>query len=86
MINKVADNTCDIGLVGTKTAETNCEFLPVASDELVIATPNTPHFRAYQGQPDPLEALLREPFLLREGQLGHQAGNTVFPPESRTVA
>ena len=38
MINKVADNTCDIGLVGTKTAETNCEFLPVASDELVIAT------------------------------------------------
>lgn len=27
VINKVADNTCDIGLVGTKTAETNCEFL-----------------------------------------------------------
>ena len=66
VINKVADSTCDIGLVGTKTAETNCEFLPVASDELVIATPNTPHFRAYQGQPDPLTALLREPFLLRE--------------------
>ena len=28
VINKVADSTCDIGLVGTKTAEANCEFLP----------------------------------------------------------
>lgn len=49
VINKVADSTCDIGLGGTKTAEANCEFLPVASDELVIAAPNTPHFRAYKG-------------------------------------
>ena len=26
VINKVADSTCDIGLVGTKTAEANCDF------------------------------------------------------------
>lgn len=70
VINKVADSTCDIGLGGTKTAEANCEFLPVASDELVIAAPNTPHFRAYKGQPNPLTALLREPFLLREDNSG----------------
>lgn len=86
VINKVADSTCDIGLVGTKTAETNCEFLPVASDELVIATPNTPHFRAYQSQPDPLESLLARTVPAARGQLGHQAGNIVFPPESRSVA
>ena len=78
VINKVADSTCDIGLVGTKTAETNCEFLTVASDELVIATPNTPHFRAYQGQPDPLEALLREPFLLREDNSGTKQETLYF--------
>ena len=78
VINKVADNTCDIGLVGTKTAETNCEFLPVASDELVIAAPNTPHFRAYQGQPDPLTALLREPFLLREDNSGTKQETLYF--------
>ena len=78
VINKVADNTCDIGLVGTKTAEANCEFLPVTSDELVIATPNTPHFRAYQGQPDPLTALLREPFLLREDNSGTKQETLYF--------
>ena len=78
VINKVADSTCDIGLVGTKTAETNCEFLPVASDELVIATPNTPHIRAYQGQPDPLTALLREPFLLREDNSGTKQETLYF--------
>ena len=78
MINKVADSTCDIGLVGTKTAEANCEFLPVASDELVIATPNTPHFRAYQGQPDPLTALLREPFLLRGDNSGTKQETLYF--------
>ena len=78
VINKVADNTCDIGLVGTKTAEANCEFLPVASDELVIAAPNTPHFRAYQSQPDPLEALLREPFLLREDNSGTKQETLYF--------
>ena len=78
VINKVADSTCDIGLVGTKTAEANCEFLPVASDELVIAAPNTPHFRAYQGQPDPLTALLREPFLLREDNSGTKQETLYF--------
>ena len=78
VINKVADSTCDIGLVGTKTAEANCEFLPVTSDELVIAAPNTPHFRAYQSQPDPLTALLREPFLLREDNSGTKQETLYF--------
>ena len=78
VINKVADSTCDIGLVGTKTAEANCEFLPVTSDELVIAAPNTPHFRAYQSQPEPLTALLREPFLLREDNSGTKQETLYF--------
>ena len=78
VINKVADSTCDIGLVGTKTAEANCEFLPVTSDELVIAAPNTPHFCAYQSQPEPLTALLREPFLLREDNSGTKQETLYF--------
>lgn len=37
VIRKVTDGTCDIGLVGTKISDTPCRFLPVTSDELVIA-------------------------------------------------
>ena len=53
-------------------------ILPVASDELVIATPNTPHFRAYQSQPDRWEALLRRTVPAARGQLGHQAETLYF--------
>ncbi len=59
-----------IGLVGTTTSDTSCEFLPFASDELVIAAPATPHYQAYQTMPSPLDALLKEPFLLREDNSG----------------
>ena len=63
VIRKVSEGGCDIGLAGTKTAAPGCGFLPVTSDELVLAAPNTPHFREYQQQKEPLRALLREPFL-----------------------
>lgn len=46
VIRKVTDGTCDIGLVGTKISDTPCRFLPVTSDELVIAATATPHFQA----------------------------------------
>ena len=36
VVHKVDDGICDIGLVGTTTSDTSCEFLPFASDELVI--------------------------------------------------
>ena len=42
------------------------------------SSPNTPHFRDYQGQPDPLEALLREPFLLREDNSGTKQETLYF--------
>ena len=66
VIRKVTDGTCDIGLVGTKISDTPCRFLPVTSDELVIAAPATPHFQACLELKDPVSMLLKEPFLLRE--------------------
>lgn len=39
VVHKVDDGICDIGLVGTTTSDTSCEFLPFASDELVIGRP-----------------------------------------------
>ena len=68
VIRRVSEGGCDIGLAGTKTAAPGCGFLPVTSDELVLAAPNTPHFREYQQQKEPLRALLREPFLSNPDQ------------------
>ena len=45
---------------------------------MCASSPNTPHFRAYQGQPDPLTALLREPFLLREDNSGTKQETLYF--------
>ena len=72
------DGICDIGLVGTTTSDTSCEFLPFASDELVIAAPATPHYQAYQTMPSPLDALLKEPFLLREDNSGTKQETLYF--------
>ena len=40
VIRRVSEGGCDIGLAGTKTAAPGCGFLPVTSDELVLAAPN----------------------------------------------
>ena len=49
---------------------TPCRFLPVTSDELVIAATATPHFQACLELKDPVSMLLKEPFLLREDTSG----------------
>ena len=41
-----------------------------ASDELVIATPATPYYQDFTKKKEPLNALLKEPFLLREDNSG----------------
>lgn len=78
VIQKVADGVCDIGLVGTRSSDTSCEFLMITSDELVIAAPATPHFQEYQKQPNPLKKLLQEPFLLREDNSGTKQETLYF--------
>ncbi|WP_177975345.1 selenium metabolism-associated LysR family transcriptional regulator [uncultured Eubacterium sp.] len=70
IIHKIDDGTCDLGLVGTTCSDTTCEFLAFASDELVIATPATPYYQDFTKKKEPLNALLKEPFLLREDNSG----------------
>jgi len=69
IIDKVACGSLDAGLVGT-APEGGCTFVPIASDELVIAAPNNEHFRQMQKDGAPLEKLLREPMLMRTDQSG----------------
>ncbi len=69
IIQKVADGNLDAGLVGT-TADCGCTFHPFASDQLVIAAPNTPHYQQLKQNGAPLATLLREPILLRTEKSG----------------
>lgn len=69
IIQQVEDGSLDVGLVGMKT-ESPCIFEPLTNDELVIATPNTEHFRTHYSPAPDLRALLREPMVIRTEQSG----------------
>ena len=69
IVERLERGTLDLGLVGTRT-HARCVFHPVAADELVIATPNTPYYRKLQKEGWSMEALLRSPFLMRSGHSG----------------
>ena len=86
VINKVADSTCDIGLVGTKTAEANCEFLPVDLGRAGDCSTEHTAFPCLSRPAGPADSAPARTVPAARGQLGHQAGNAVFSPESRSVA
>jgi DNA-binding transcriptional LysR family regulator len=67
IIQMVSIGRLDVGFVGTKT-DAECSFVPVATDELVIAAPNTEEYRELKDQDDPFRTLLTKPFLMREEQ------------------
>ena len=69
IIQKVEAGTLDLGLVGMKTESKHCVFESFATDELVIATPNTPYFREKYGNQFSLQ-LMKEPMIMRTEQSG----------------
>lgn len=64
IIQKVSAGNLDLGFAGTKI-DSPCTFVPIASDELVIVTPNTPVFQAHLQSHTPAAELLKNPFLMR---------------------
>lgn len=69
IIQKVESGTLDLGLVGMCIESKHCVFEPFATDELVIATPNTPYFRDTYGEKFSTN-LLKEPMIMRTEQSG----------------
>lgn len=69
IIRRVADGRLDLGLVGT-AGDAECDFIPFATDELVVAAPNTPRYRELMERNAPLEELIREPLIVREDHSG----------------
>lgn len=71
IIQQVENGTLDLGLVGRKV-EGNCVFETIATDELVIAAPNSAYYREKYGENADLKQLLKEPFIMRTEQSGTQ--------------
>ena len=69
VISKVIDSSYDLGFVGTK-GDSECSYLPIARDELIFATPNTPYYRNLIENNVSLEKLIQEPIVLRAGESG----------------
>jgi len=69
IIQKVEAGTLDLGLVGMRTESRHCIFEPFATDELVIAAPNTPYFREKYGTKFSMQ-LMKEPMIMRTEQSG----------------
>ena len=42
VIMRVLDGSIDLGLVGSKSEDKDCQFIPFCYDKLVLATPVTP--------------------------------------------
>ena len=69
IIQKVEAGTLDLGLVGMRTESRHCVFEVFATDELVIAAPNTPYYREKYGTQFSMQ-LMREPIIMRTEQSG----------------
>lgn len=72
IINRVCDGDLDIGFVGTKI-DSDCSFVHIMSDELVIATPYSKRYLDKKKRGISSIELLNEPFLFRRDQSGTMA-------------
>lgn len=69
VIQKVTDGQYDLGFVGTKT-DAPLIFEPFAEDELVVAMPNTPHYRQMIQDDIHFKDLIHESILVRSDDSG----------------
>ncbi len=77
-IQKVVQGVVDFGLVGTKTADDSCEFLPFCQDCLVIATPVNEHYLSLKERHTDFSDFREEPFIMRESGSGTKKEMDVF--------
>ncbi|KIR01150.1 Transcriptional regulator, LysR family [Lachnospiraceae bacterium TWA4] len=57
----------DVGFTGTVIDKSNCKYVPIYEDELVIATPNTEKYQKLKEGKVPLKKwITNEPFIVRE--------------------
>ena len=65
-IKLVSSQKLDVGIVGMKNDDENCEFQPIYHDEFVFISPNTPYYRHLQKTQPSVKRLAQEPLIIRE--------------------
>lgn len=78
---QVAGRKAEIGFTGTMINLPKCVYQPLAEDRLVIITPNTPKYQAYQAAGFPIRQLTREAFISRESGSGTRLETESFLKE-----
>lgn len=92
-IQRVADGSVDVSLVGQDTGEENCCFIPFCRDRLVIAAPVTRHYLQMKNGPVTFRDFMKDPMIMREKGSGTKKEMDLFlesigvsPEELQVVA
>lgn len=77
VVEQIMHSCAEVGLVGALQNNAGCEFIPFASDQLVIITPNSEEYQGLQGRMTP-EQIRRFPFVTREVGSGTRKSTEKF--------
>lgn len=78
---QISTRKADVGFTGAMVTLPKCVYQTLAEDRLVIITPNTPQYQAYQSTGFPIRQLARETFISREAGSGTRMETEAFLKE-----
>lgn len=78
IINKVIEDTVEIGIVGAYNNNKDCIFIPFCNDNLVIATPATSYYLSLKKDNNCISHLLQSPMIMREQGSGTKKAADIY--------
>lgn len=70
ILDRILSGSLDMGITGTSITNEYCHCRPIYRDEMVLATPATPHYQKLLMENCSLKQLLKSPYLMREDGSG----------------
>ena len=78
IIEGVLDDRMDVGLIGMECDDEHLACVPFYEDELIVITPVTDYFLKLRKKENAMEALFKEPMILREKGSGTKKAADLF--------
>lgn len=78
IIEGVLDDRMDVGLIGMECDDEHLACVPFYEDELIVITPVTEYFLKLRKKENAMEALFKEPMILREKGSGTKKAADLF--------
>lgn len=66
VVEKIVDQSVDVGFTGTVLEKKHCAYLPFYKDELIIITPNTEKYRELKEKNEKADWITEESLIMRE--------------------